>query len=159
MSVSADTVNNDNVYWVTDIGTPVKFPQYGLVNFNYTYTGDWNGSGWNGMIVNDNLIGHSVFSALNLFGASPKGVSDKYVFTEANFSCSNVPKKGKLVIVGGFASLSRDNSNRVSVFNHGAILVKLMLIFIPKRVIFTIFILPLLNILTLIVLLLLLTMI
>lgn len=118
-SVSADTVNNDNVYWVTDIGTPVKFPQYGLVNFNYTYTGDWNGSGWNGMVVNENLTGHSVFSALNYFGATPNGKSDKYIFTEANFSCSNVPKKGKLVIVCGYASLSRDSSNRVSVFNHG----------------------------------------
>lgn len=119
MSVSADTVNNDNVYWVTDIGTSVKFPQYGLVNFNYTYTGDWNGSGWNGMVVNENLTGHSVFTALNYFGATPKGKSDKYIFTEANFSCSNVPRKGKLVIVGGYASLSRDSTNRVSVFNHG----------------------------------------
>ena len=119
LSVSADTVNNDNVYWVTDIGTPVKFPQYGLVNFNYTYTGAWNETSLNGMVINENLTGHSVYCSLNNGGAIPTDSSVKYKFTEANFSCSNVPKKGKLVIVGGFATLSRDNSNRVSVNNYG----------------------------------------
>lgn len=113
MSVSADTLNDSDVYWITDTGTPVNFGSWGTgefptpISYSVWKTTDSIGYGHNfnkSMLPRScNLSGRSVFSFM--WNAKGNFVNTDYG-THVYFTVSDFPKKGTFNFVGGFLYIS-----------------------------------------------------
>lgn len=109
MSVSADTLNDSEVYWITDTGTAVNFDSWGTgefptpISYSVWKTNDSIGYGHNfnkSMLSrNCNLSGRSVFSFM--WHSNGNFVNTDYG-THLYFTVSDFPKKGTFNFVGGF---------------------------------------------------------
>lgn len=113
MSVSADTLNDSDVYWITDTGTPVNFGSWGTgvfptpISYSVWKTTDSIGYGSNfgkaSLSRSCTLAGRSVFSFM--WNAKGNFVNTDYG-THVYFTVSDFPKKGTFNFVGGFLYVS-----------------------------------------------------
>lgn len=111
--VSADTLNDSDVYWITDTGTPVNFGSWGTgvfptpISYSVWKTTDSIGYGSNFgkacLSRSCNLAGRSVFSFM--WNAKGNFVNTDYG-THVYFTVSDFPKKGTFNFVGGFLYVS-----------------------------------------------------